>query len=416
MSVQFGPDYPIITTEIGVASAASGTGLWDSSLWDTGTWGPDVAWTDISEYVQEISTFRGRSRESDRYQTGSATLTLKNLDGRFTPANLSGPYVAGGVSQIRPRVPVRVSATWDSVKYPLFYGRVESWQDQYPMFGYNAVTIASAVDGLAELAAFDGAEQVSQGAGETSGLRIHRILAHAGWTLDTNIAPGTATMQATTLAQDAFTEAALTTDSEGGALWAEADGSIVFEDRYALIENARSNTSQVAFGTTVVITDPVVEYSSDTLHNIVAIARVGGTQYETSDLESRALYGDRAWSRNDLICEDDDQVASLAEQLLATWKAPEYRVVEATVFGVRSPAVHWPHVLGRRIRDRASVTATVHVSGVTVARNVFVDGVAHNIRNKDWSTTFYFGSASMFDGFVSSRWDEALWDTATWMY
>ncbi len=416
MTASFGADYPTLTVEIGIATAASGTGIWDASLWDEGTWGPDIAWTDISAYVQDLSTFRGRSRENDRYQTGTATLTLRNLDGRFTPANTAGPYAAGGVSQIRPRMPVRIRATWDSVTYPLFYGRAETWQDQHPAQGYDAVTILNVVDGLAELAAFNGAEQSSQGAGELSGARIHRILANMGWTLGTDVEPGSATMQATTLAQNAFTEAALTVDSEGGALWADPDGSIVFEDRYALIENVRSYTSQVAFGSTVAISDPVVEYSSDTLRNVVSLARVGGTQITTSDLASQALYGERGWSRNDLICEDDAQVASLAEQLLATWKAPEYRVVEATVFGVRSPTAHWPHVLGRRIRDRASVTATVHASGVTIARNVFIDGIAHNIRNKDWSTTFYFGSATMFDGFVSSRWDEAVWDTATWMY
>lgn len=417
MTVSWGPNYPTITVEIGIASAASGGSVWDAALWDTGAWGPDVAWTDISEWVRTIDTFRGRSRENDRYQTGTATVVLGNLDGRFTPANLSGPYVAGGVSQIRPRVPVRISATWADQLYRIFYGRVEAWRDVHPQSGTDALTQLTAVDGLAELAAFDGPEQPAQGAGELSGLRIQRILANAGWTLDTDVALGTATVQETTLAQNAFTESALTADSEGGALWAESDGSVVFEDRYALIENTRSNTSQAAFGTHINFANPVVEYSSDTLRNIVALARVGGTQYETSDLESRALYGDRAWSRNDLICEDDDQIASLAEQLLVTWKAPEYRVVEITIHGAAAPAVNWPHVLGRRIRDRASVTAAVHVSGVTIVRNVFIDGIAHTIRHGlIWDTKFYFGSATMMDGFVMSRWDAAMWDSATWMY
>lgn len=416
MTVSMGADYPTITTEIGITTNDTGTGIWDESLWDTGTWGPDIAWTDISAYVQEISTFRGRSRENDRYQTGSAKLNLKNLDGRFTPANLTGPYVAGGVSQIRPRVPVRIRATWAGIVYPLFYGRAESWQDQHPMFGYDAVTVLSVVDGLAELAAFNGPEQPEQGAGEQSGLRIQRILDNLGWTLGTDIDVGTATMQATTLAGDAFSEAALTADSEGGALWAEADGSIVFDDRLALIENVRSNTSQVAFGTTVKIRDPVVEYSSDTLRNIVSMARAGGTQQTAADNPSRALYGDRAWARNDLICESDAVVASLVEQQLAIWKDPEYRVVEVTVDGVKLPSTHWPHVLGRRIRDRAVAVVDVHVSGVTIGRNVFIDGVAHTIGAKRWETTFYFGSATVYDGFNTSRWDTAVWDTATWFY
>jgi hypothetical protein len=36
-------------------------------------------------------------------------------------------------------------------------------------------------------------------------------------------------------------------DSEGGALFVDADGTAIFEDQYALMENARSNTVQGTF-------------------------------------------------------------------------------------------------------------------------------------------------------------------------
>lgn len=407
---------PSFTVEIGIASAASGTGTWNGTLWDTATWGPDVSWTDISAYVRYVSTFRGRSREDDRYQAGTMTITLDNRTARFTPGNLSGPYVVSGVSQLRPRVPIRVRATYLTIAYNIFYGYVTNWQDDFPGSGRDATATVTAVDPLSILTAFNGAAVVALGAGDSAGARITRILNNAGWTLASTLDTGLSTMQATTLAANAFTEIALTADSEGGAVWCEPDGTIIFEDRNSLVENTRSTTSQVSFantgGAAVGYQNPVVAYDDTSLYNIVRYARVGSTEITGTDLNSRALYGDRVFSRDDLVCQTDAQVTALVATDLERFRNPEYRVVQLDVKPRANQTVYWPHALGRRLRDRGQVIATIPVSAFTLTKNVFIDGIAHSGTPDDWTTTFYFASATPYDTYSSSLFDSGLFDTA----
>jgi hypothetical protein len=58
---------------------------WDANL-------PDqyVKYSDVSGYVTQVDTQRGRSTELDDIQTGTATVVLDNSDGRFTPGRAYG--------------------------------------------------------------------------------------------------------------------------------------------------------------------------------------------------------------------------------------------------------------------------------------------------------------------------------------
>jgi hypothetical protein len=60
-------------------------------------------WTDITSYVRQGTITRPGSRLQGpvwQYQAGTASLTLKNTDGRFDPDNLSGPYVVTNPSRV----------------------------------------------------------------------------------------------------------------------------------------------------------------------------------------------------------------------------------------------------------------------------------------------------------------------------
>lgn len=69
-------------------------------------------WTDVTAYVRDVSTTRGRNQELENYQAGRCSITLSNADRRFDPTHLTGPYVdAGGVTQVLPMKRVRVVST-----------------------------------------------------------------------------------------------------------------------------------------------------------------------------------------------------------------------------------------------------------------------------------------------------------------
>jgi hypothetical protein len=416
MSVSLGSNLPEITVEMGLSTAASGFAAWNASLFDAGAWGPDAVWVEVSAFVKSATTTVGRQRETDRYG-GRMTLVLSNRDARFTPANLAGPYVVAGVSQVRPMVPVRVTATWSGATYPVFYGYAESWQDEFPSQGMDAVTVVSCVDALSTLARVDGAAQPLQGGGESTGQRMHRILNGAGWTLPRDIDFGIVTVQGTTLDANAMAEAMVTADSEGGWFWADPDGTFVFRERTSIMERTRSTTVQAALGTgSLPCRDIVVESGTDVLLNVASYARVGGAVVTAIDETSRALYGTFRTSRGDLVSYSDGQVADLALWDVARYRNAEYRPVRATLDPALSPAAMWPVALGAKIKDRVSVTLTVSASSTTAVFASFIEGVTHSITPGAWSTTFAFSSATPYGVLVRSTWNASTWDSATWFY
>jgi hypothetical protein len=415
--------YPTFTVELGFASSLAGFGVWNASLWNEGVWGPDVVWTDVTSYVHNWSTSRTRSRETERYDTGTAVVVLNNQDDRFTPSNLSGPYVAAGATQIRPGVPVRIRATWAGSTYPVFYGMADEWSNQLANTGWKSTSTVRVLDVLSLLAAFDGLEQAAVGAGDTAGQRIARICHNAGFEQPQALDDGYNSMQATTLAGRALDEIGLVADSDGGFVWASADGSLVFHDQFAALTKTRSNTSQFTFGLNpashVLFSDVSTSYDSTLIFNDVAFARAGGEAYNVKDAESISLYKPRTYRRFDLICETDDQLEPLADFFLARFKVPRERVVSVTCPGPRTAAeaaVQWPKILGAELRDRTTVQADTP-GGADLNQEVFVDGISHTVStDAGWSIRFDFASTAGYAGLTQfGRWDSATWDTSVWL-
>jgi hypothetical protein len=380
-----------------------------------------IGTVDVTEFVEECHTFNGRQREADRFDA-RGSLLLNNWDGRFTPANLSGPYVSGGVSFVRPRVGVHITAVWNSGTYDVFTGDVTTWSDNWKgdatVEGFDSVTEVTFTGRYSRIAAWDGQPVAPVGEGELSGARVSRILTAVGWSGGTSIAAGSVPMAATDLSGNGMQQILEVVDAEGGAFYIEPNGSAVFESRSSLVTNSRSNTSQVTFSeASVFVRDvslPII--SDDLLYNSVTFQRAGGVAQTASDSTSQSRYGVRSYTRTGLPALEDVWMMSVAEFNVARWKDPEYRVGSVTIDPNVSPSLMWPHALGRRIHDRATVTVFNARSNVTVSHNVFIEGVEHRFSQMRWSTTFHFSSATAWTPFSVSVWDTGVWDTAKWFY
>lgn len=411
-----------LTVRMALSAATGSYGVWDVGLWDTATWGPDVVWVDVSNWVRSLSTNRQIDRSLHGWDFGQATVELNNADGRFSASNMSGPYVTAGVTQIRPWRPVWIQATWAGVTYDLYYGYALTWQDGFLETSRNAghaiVTVACD-DEFASLGRFDGYEQPPVGGGETSGKRIHRILDNAGHTGTRNVDNGVMTMQATNLSANAVTDLKLTADSEGGAVYVDRSGTVVFDNIYALIENTRSNTVQATFGdgggVELPTNDIGIEYNGDSTWNIAAFARQNGTTVVSADNTSRALYGDKRQVRTDLMCETDTQVQTLADMWVARFKDPEYRIGSVRIKPRSDPARLFPAVLGREVRDLVRVVKRPP-GGFTVSQDVFVSGLSFDVTGDDFVCDLTLSSGRPYTSFATSRWDTGRWDSATWFF
>lgn len=415
-----GWDGVTLSVEIALSAATAVYGVWDSGIWSESEWGPDEVWTDVTTYVRAVSTSRGFSRGTAGWQGGSATVVLDNQDGRFSPANLDGPYVTGDVTQIRPLRPIRIRATYDGTMYPVWRGYVTEWRESW-MGGANADALVTlpCEDEWSRLAVIDGMEVSPVGSGESSGARVHRILDFAGHSGDRNVDVGENTLQATTLASDVLAELELTTDSEGGALFIGAAGEVVFSGRLALIEDDRSILSQATFGDDLADELPYAEaevrYDADLVLNEASFTRVGGSAQNVSDATSRSLYGISRDTRTDLICETDGQALALAQWVIQQYKDPELRFTRITITPRRDPTSLYPQALGREVRDLITVLRRPPGS-FTIERPCHISGISHEITADNWVTTFELWSASTYVAYANSLWNTGIWDESLWFF
>jgi hypothetical protein len=102
---------PTLTVELDLGGYISGAMLDDATTaqLDSAILGPitPIFDQDITTYVREASTHRGASRELERIEAGTASITLDNQDGRFTPLDSDSPYYPN----ILPMRRVRISGT-----------------------------------------------------------------------------------------------------------------------------------------------------------------------------------------------------------------------------------------------------------------------------------------------------------------
>jgi hypothetical protein len=105
-------------------------------------------WTYVTQWLRAFSTSRGRASELADVDAGTANLTLDNRDRRFDPTYTAGPYYPN----LRPMNRVWIRMQFNGVTHDVFKGYVESYEQQYPESGLDAVTVVRAVDEFKVLA------------------------------------------------------------------------------------------------------------------------------------------------------------------------------------------------------------------------------------------------------------------------
>jgi len=73
-------------------------------------------WTDVTAYVRDFSTQKGRQHFLDRIEASTLSMTVDNRNGFFM----------GNPNQIATRLPIAITATWSATTYPIYYGITES--------------------------------------------------------------------------------------------------------------------------------------------------------------------------------------------------------------------------------------------------------------------------------------------------
>lgn len=347
-----------------------------------------ATYVDVTSAVRSLKIDRGKARELDQYETGTASVGLDNRNRYFDPLNLSGPYTSGGVTQVRPGRRIRIKATHPTtlIQYTLYTGTVWEWSLDY-LGKFDSVVTARATDIMSALA--NSTVNVVTTAGQT-GLAVDDVMNAAG-VAEYSIATCNSTMQASTFTSSALSAIRTLESSEQGAFYVESDGFATFANRHAVIADSRSNTSQATFGVGVLDYESVaLSYAGDLIKNSISLTRTGGVAQAATDATSILDYGTRSLALTSLANSTDAEVLSTASYMLSRWKDPKVRVASIS-FSPRKSAELMTQALSRRIRDRVTVQF-VPAGGGTISQELFIIGIHHDVVAAEWTTTFKFES------------------------
>lgn len=396
----------------------------ERGAWDTlGVWAPDEVWTDVTPWLLPGCEWRRGATKVEgpilRYEPGTLSAALNNDDGRFHPANLAGPYVSAGRSQVRPMLPARFGVLYSGDVYWAWRGFVEgAFEISYPSPNHSVATF-NATDAQMVLSSVSRAAGPGVGAGESAGARVRRILTSVSWpTTDRRVDNGQTPLQATTLEGDPWAELLLVQDTELGEIYVDAVGKVVFKGRYAILTETLSTTSQATFGTWAQPGE--LPHESKTydagnvadIRNVHRIGRAGGVPQEVRDEPSVAEFLEHTHERIDLLMQTDTEAADYARYLLALSKDPADTFTELVI----DPRAHpdlWPQVLTRDFGDRITIRSRPPFVGL-IERESFIRGIAGEYRGTNqWRWTWALQPATRFNFGV---WGAGKWGTSVWAY
>lgn len=393
MSVHVGPNSPELLVEIDFTNDPTN---------------PTRAYTDVSADVRLISYTRsGRNHELQRTDPGTLSALLDNRHGDYDPTNTGSPYYPG----VKRKRWMRVSAVWATVTYRRWTGLIESWQQNWPGMGADATVEIRASDGLTVLNLFD-LEGLSFGA-QTTGARVTAVLDAAGITAYTVDTGATTVVASGVFAEDSMALPHLleVEQSENGLLFAEGDGSIVFQARHYRLLNSSAAVDTIGdSGVEIPYRAATLDLDDADLWNSVAVTPAGGTPELATDTASITAHWERRMNRA-ILSASQPEALSAAQFLIARYADPGPRIPVLDLVGATA-TTKWPTILGAGNSDRFTWTrrATAH----TITQDVFVERVSDTVTpGQDWRVSFQLSPAADQAGWLLGDATYSLLGTST---
>jgi len=354
---------------------------------------------DVSNQVNLVQTRRGRNPLSDEFQTGNLTLRIVDQNGDFNPENPSSPYF----ELLTPMKKVQISATYSGVTYPIFSGFITSYVNTQPKDATEvAYTTITAVDAQrlaqnAQISTVTGAT-----AGDLSGTRINQILNTIGWPASMrDVDTGLTTLQADP-GTNRTSLAALQTvaNSEYGAVYVDASGSFVFQDRTVTVSSIGATPTLFADdGSGIYYANAVWKLDDTLIFNKSTVTRSGGTAQVATNQPSIDKYFLHSYFLDGLLMQTDDVALDYARAYTASRAETSIRcdAVELDLYTANYNAGIIA-ALDLDFFDPITVITT-QPGGSTLNKTLQIFGVAFNITPNSWKTTFTT-LEPVIDGFI----------------
>lgn len=343
---------------------------------------------DVSSQVDKVEIARGRSPQSDQFQTGTLTLRIVDQNGDFNPMNTSGPYYG----LLDPMRKVSISGTSAGITYPMFSGYITGYSTTTPLNAVDVVyTTITAVDAFRLAAMAQISTVAGSAAGDLSGTRVNQILDQIAWPNSMrDIDAGLTTMQNDPGTARTSLAALQTVElSEYGALYIDASGSFIFQDRNLTASSVtgtptvfNEDGSGIRYSNALWILNDVLVYNS------AQISRAGGSVQTATNADSIALYFLHSYNQQNLLMQTDATALDYARAYIASRAFTSIRCDAITLdLNTENYAAGIAAALGLDYFDPVSITTTQPGSS-SLSKTLQVFGVAHVVTPDSWRTTF----------------------------
>ena len=422
---------PTIKVEIDFSSGPSfgypfildsaGFGILDTNILADGP----LDLVDITPKVRRVTTRRGRNRLLSQFEAGTATVILNDPNSAFNPQNTSSPYYGKLFPLRKIRIYAETTLSGSPVTVNIFSGYINSFDTSfYQGTTADATVTLQCVDGFRLLANVSTEIPPIPGAtsGQLSGARIDTLLDFADFPTSLMLLnPGESQMQVDPGGNRSVLQAIQTVEqSEFGAFFMGRDGKATFLDRNTISVLADNIISEYTD------TNPLpagkfpyaqvdFAYDDQQILNDVAVQALGGPVYTATDAASILKYSYKSANRNELLMLNTSEAEDQAKMIVATRKDADIRI-DSMQLNLNSDVSELNTFNNLRLDLFTTVNITKAMpGGSSITKEVFVQGVNHDVTPLTWNTTVYTAEP-IIQAFILDSATQGILDTNALSY
>jgi len=353
-------------------------------LLDTGTLG-GIQFADLTTMVQSVNITRGRSRQLQEFNAGTATVSFWNKGRELDPLNTASPYwnTDANMTGIVPRLPIQILANG----IPIYSGLIQDWNVDYDL-GNNDIVYATCADDFTVLASNILADHTVTA--QLSGARIDTVLNYSEvlYQGPRQIGTGSSTFGATaTSAEFSIEEGTnllnylqLVATSEQGYLYIAADGTLTFKGRTEVL-NPQPDAVFIGDSINGVPYQTLMnEFGDELLYNVIVTESPAGGPFTASESTSIAQYQAQTYSLTNLLNSTASEVEALGQYLLGKYKQPVFRFTGLSTQLLALDETKQNICLNLDLTDICNVVKHFAVgSPSSVDQSLIVSGINHSI-------------------------------------
>jgi hypothetical protein len=331
-----------------------------------------VRYADLTSLVLSVNIRRGRNRQLDQFNAGTAQVVFNNSTRILDPLNTSSIYYP----YVLPRSPIIIYANGT----PIYTGYVEDWNLDYSIPNQDRM-YARCVDAFGTLAN----QQLNAftPSAESSSARVNTVLdrPEINYQGSRSIGTGTSTLGAYAVSQDTSCLGYLQqiNTSEQGYLYTAADGSLTFKGRSSVL-NPVSGASFTSDGTGIPYMSLVNQFGSELLYNYIVTQSPAGAAQTNSDSTSIALYQAQNYNLLQLLNSTTTEVNGLGAYLLGKYRNPVLRFTGISCELAALTSAQWSTIFAIDLTSIVTVQKNYATgSPTTESQTLITSGIEHRI-------------------------------------